>query len=525
MVAVFCAVFEIITFVQLVNLMFVIVLFTVLQSSQDVSQFDMDTTAADNSRVNQTTSDNLLESWPTTTQSDETETRFMLWLSFAEIYNEQIFDLLDPVMTARASRPSTLQLRDGDGRPYICGLREIHVSNVEEAWHLVQIGRENQHIASTRLNRASSRSHSIFTLRLIQVVDVDQPQYARVASLSFCDLAGSERNAASGNCNERMKEAGNINLSLMTLGRCIDALRKNQARRDQSAVAAPRASIIVPFRNSRLTRLFQSFLCGEGRVVMITNVSPCANVFDETLHAVNYSAIASQVLVGTSAPAQPHFSSILTVPAPSDKHKASVLGKHDAAGPTVKVQEKKRKCDATVREAEKTKNNETQPALPEESVEEEESSDEDVPETWNDERQRLVSAVKKLQDALSEERKSMAERETQIRKEVCEEMERQLVRVESKYQDITRRKEEILEEKYDRKMEIFKEAVHKSCKRQRNADDEDDFIPSIELHAAEVKISKFTEEVSDLKQKNVEIERSWQQPVKISANCHMSVML
>ena len=156
----------------------------------------------------------LLESWPSL-QSDDSSVRFMLWASFAEIYNEQIFDLLESsvVPAARSTRPSTLQLRDGDGRPYISGLREVQVVSAEEAWQLVQIGRENQHIAATRLNRASSRSHSIFMLRLIQVVNVDQPKYARVASLSFCDLAGSERNTAAGGCNERMKEAGNINLS------------------------------------------------------------------------------------------------------------------------------------------------------------------------------------------------------------------------------------------------------------------------------------------------------------------------
>jgi len=461
------------------------------RTSKDASE--MDTTC------DPTKHGDSFESWPSlihgsTTAilpAEDSNIRFMLWASFAEIYKEQIFDLLEvsTVSTGRQVRPSTLHLRDGDGRPYIAGLREVHVCSVEEAWRLVQIGRENQHIAATRLNRASSRSHSIFTLRLIQVADVDQPNVARVASLSFCDLAGSERNTTSCGFNERLKEANNINLSLMTLGRCIEALRKNQARRDQSAIA--RASIIVPFRDSRLTRMFQSFLCGEGRVIMITNISPCANVFDETLHAVNYSALASQVVVGPSAPLYAQSTSILMPHA--DKHKVPILGKHDAGVPTSKaVMEKKRKCD-TIQEMDKVEDTAKQHDEDECFVED----DEDAEDLWNEERQKLLSAIEKLQNLLNEQHQSKVGLETQIRAEVCEEMQKQLVRIEFEYQENIRRREEILEEKYDRKMEIYMEAVQKSCKRQRRADDED--LSSIDLHAAEVKLSKCVDEISELK--------------------------
>ena len=443
-------------------------------------------------------SEESLESWPSLIQAstsvvlnaEDSNIRFLLWASFAEIYNEQIFDLLDSVAvsTSRAARPSNLHLRDGDGRPYIRGLREVQVSSAEEAWRLVQIGRENQHIASTRLNRASSRSHSIFTLRLIQVVDVDQPSVARIASLSFCDLAGSERSTASGGCNERIKEAGNINLSLMTLGRCIEALRKNQARADQSSAA--RASIIVPFRNSRLTRMFQSFLCGEGRVVMITNVSPCANVFDETLHAVNYSALASQVVVGPSGPPATQSTSILIIPTEGVKRKTSLLGKHEGAAAASKVVvEKKLKCDATI---------------PEEEDEYVDASSEDVPDLSKDDREKkLLSAITLLQNELDEER----QKKNAIRAEVCEEMQRQLVKIENDFHESNRRAEEILESKYDRKMEIYMEAVKKSCKRQRRGDDEDDYIPSVELHAAEVKLSKYATEVDQFKNEIAKISK------------------
>jgi kinesin family protein 20 len=105
--------------------------------------------------------------------------------------------------------------------------------------------------------------------------------------LSFCDLAGSERYTKTQSIGDRIKEAGNINTSLLTLGRCITALRNNQVNKDHPQ--------IVPFRESRLTRIFQSFFSGKGRASMIVNINQNASTFDETLHALKYSAVAKQV--------------------------------------------------------------------------------------------------------------------------------------------------------------------------------------------------------------------------------------
>lgn len=105
--------------------------------------------------------------------------------------------------------------------------------------------------------------------------------------LSFCDLAGAERSTKTQGKGDRMKEAGNINTSLLTLGRCIQVLRHNQTNLDHPK--------LVPFRDSKLTRLFQSFFCGQGKAAMIVNINQCASMFDETLHALKYSAVAKQV--------------------------------------------------------------------------------------------------------------------------------------------------------------------------------------------------------------------------------------
>ncbi len=126
------------------------------------------------------------------------------------------------------------------------------------------------------------------------------------------DLAGSERSKNAQTTGVRLKEAGNINKSLMVLGQCMEALRSNQ-RRMAASLAAPGRGIldghnhgnlklaIVPFRHSKLTELFQDFFVGEreGRAVMIVNVNPYDTGFDENSHVMRFAALAKEV---TTAP-------------------------------------------------------------------------------------------------------------------------------------------------------------------------------------------------------------------------------
>merc|ERR1712142_829188 len=138
----------------------------------------------------------------------------------------------------------------------------------------------------------SSRSHCIFTISLVRIVDAPSPRVARTSMLHLVDLAGSERQKKAGSEGERLKESSNINTTLLTLGRCIQTMKYNQthpANKHQ----------MVPFRESRLTRLFQTFFQGKGRAMMIVNVNQLASTFDETLHAVKFSAIAKEVVILT----------------------------------------------------------------------------------------------------------------------------------------------------------------------------------------------------------------------------------
>uniref|UniRef100_A0A8C4DU92 Kinesin-like protein n=1 Tax=Dicentrarchus labrax TaxID=13489 RepID=A0A8C4DU92_DICLA len=215
--------------------------------------------------------------------------QFSIWVSFYEIYNEFLYDLLDASPSLQPRKRATLRLSDDkQGNPYVKDLTWIQVRSAEEAWRILRAGRRNQSFASTHLNQNSSRSHSIFSIRVLHVrPEADSAQAMHISELTVCDLAGSERCKEQRN-GERMKEANNINTSLLTLGRCIAALRHNQNNKS-------RPPQVVPFRDSKLTRVLQGFFCGRGNSSMVVNINPCASIYDETLQALKFSAIATQV--------------------------------------------------------------------------------------------------------------------------------------------------------------------------------------------------------------------------------------
>uniref|UniRef100_A0AAY5K7X1 Kinesin-like protein n=1 Tax=Esox lucius TaxID=8010 RepID=A0AAY5K7X1_ESOLU len=215
--------------------------------------------------------------------------QFSVWVSFFEIYNEFLYDLLEAPPSLQPRKRATLRLSDDkQGNPYVKDLTWVQVRTADEAWQVLKAGRKNQSFANTHLNHNSSRSHSIFSMRLLHVhQETGGGQATHISELSVCDLAGSERCKDQRN-GERMKEANNINTSLHTLGRCISALRHNQNNKS-------RPPQVVPFRDSKLTRVLQGFFCGRGRSSMVVNINPCASTYDETLQALKFSAIATQV--------------------------------------------------------------------------------------------------------------------------------------------------------------------------------------------------------------------------------------
>ncbi|XP_042623356.1 kinesin-like protein KIF20B isoform X3 [Cyprinus carpio] len=225
---------------------------------------------------------------------DTSNVKFSVWVSFCEIYNENIHDLLDVVPNG-SHRRNVLRLAQDEGNAFVKDLKWVQVNSAEEALKVVKIGRKNQSSSSTKLNNVSSRSHSIFSIRILRIEDVGVPRVQTISELSLCDLAGSERCAKTQNHGDRLKEAGNINTSLLTLGKCINALRLSQTQ--------PKIHQHIPFRESKLTHYFQGFFCGRGKACMIININQCASVYDETLNVLKFSALAQKVVVLNPKPA------------------------------------------------------------------------------------------------------------------------------------------------------------------------------------------------------------------------------
>jgi len=211
---------------------------------------------------------------------------YAVFVSYAEVYNEQVYDLL---VTMTGKRREAARLGEKNGEVYIRGVRHFRVFDTADALQLVSIGRRNRKVAATKSNHQSSRSHSLFTIKLIRQ-DVEMPEHTAISQFTIVDLAGSERYKKTDAAGMRIKEAGTINTSLMTLGKCLESMRSKQAGKSNSK--------IIPYRDSKLTRLFKHYLQGKGSISMVVNVANLNETFDETAHVLKFSALARKVTAG-----------------------------------------------------------------------------------------------------------------------------------------------------------------------------------------------------------------------------------
>lgn len=231
---------------------------------------------------------------------DDANYKYAVVVSYLEIYNELIYDLLVDL----DAQKEPLELKaDSKGRIGVSRLRDVTVTTYDQALQILEQGRQARQVAETKLNTDSSRSHSIFTIKLctvpkehvvpMKVVQADPGKYVRYTKLSIVDLAGSERAKRTNNQGARLQEASSINLSLTTFKRCMDALRFNQMH-------PTRPSKNVPYRESKMTRLFQDYFSGQGKASMIVNVNPQAADYDETSRVMKFSAVAQDIKTVTS---------------------------------------------------------------------------------------------------------------------------------------------------------------------------------------------------------------------------------
>ncbi|XP_072888744.1 kinesin-like protein KIF23 isoform X2 [Hemitrygon akajei] len=223
---------------------------------------------------------------------------YSVFVSYIEIYNNYLYDLLEeiPPDSIKPKPPQSKNLReDSNHNMYVSGCTEVEVKSTEEAFEVFWKGQKKRRIANTTLNRESSRSHSVFIIKLAQApldADGDNVLQAKdqtnVSQLSLVDLAGSERTTRTKAEGSRLREAGNINQSLMTLRTCIEVLRENQMYGTNK---------MVPYRDSKLTHLFKNYFDGEGKVRMIVCVNPKADDYEETLLVMRFAEMTQEVEV------------------------------------------------------------------------------------------------------------------------------------------------------------------------------------------------------------------------------------
>lgn len=206
-------------------------------------------------------------------------TAYRVTVSFIEIYNENIRDLLSETV-------EYLDLREDPIKgPIVAGVTEIETKSGAAVMELLHQGNARRSQASTAANEVSSRSHAVLQV-VVECKDRAPGTVAniKVGKLSLIDLAGSERAANTKNVGARLVEGANINRSLLALGNCINALGEKSNKGN-----------FVPYRDSKLTRLLKDSLGGNCRTVMIANVNPAESSFEETLNTLKYANRAKNI--------------------------------------------------------------------------------------------------------------------------------------------------------------------------------------------------------------------------------------
>ncbi|KAJ0962271.1 hypothetical protein J5N97_030099 [Dioscorea zingiberensis] len=211
---------------------------------------------------------------------------YSMKVTFLELYNEEITDLLvteehSRILDDKQKRSISL-MEDGKGGAIIRGLHEEVVYSANDIYNLLERGSAKRRTADTMLNKQSSRSHSIFSITIhVKEVTLGNEELIKCGRLNLVDLAGSENISKSGVREARAREAGEMNKSLLTLGRVITALVEHSGH--------------VPYRDSKLTRLLRDSLGGKSKTCIIATISPSVLCLEETLSTLDYAYRAKSI--------------------------------------------------------------------------------------------------------------------------------------------------------------------------------------------------------------------------------------
>lgn len=205
----------------------------------------------------------------------EDTVKFLVRVSYFEIYNEEIRDLLSK------NKDQCLEVKERpDIGVYVKDLSVYIANNADDMEKIMSLGNKNRSVGATAMNETSSRSHAIFSI-IIETssysFESTKTQHVKMGRLHLVDLAGSERQTKTGASGQRLKEASKINLSLSTLGNVISALVDGKCTH-------------IPYRNSKLTRILQDSLGGNSKTVMCATVGPASYNYEETISTLRYAS-------------------------------------------------------------------------------------------------------------------------------------------------------------------------------------------------------------------------------------------
>uniref|UniRef100_A0A915JI18 Kinesin-like protein n=1 Tax=Romanomermis culicivorax TaxID=13658 RepID=A0A915JI18_ROMCU len=219
---------------------------------------------------------------------NKSELRYSVKMSYMEIYNEIIRDLLQPSSDIVDIR------EDSAGAIQVAGLSEVQATSSKEVLNLLLHGNMRRTQEPTAANKTSSRSHAILQVTVVQSKKLSG-EYVKnsktVGRLFLIDLAGSERASHTKNTGQRLKEGAHINRSLLALGNVINTLTEKGAK-------------FVNYRDSKLTRLLKDSLGGHNRTVMIANISPASSQYEESKTTLIYANRAKNIINNVSKNSQ-----------------------------------------------------------------------------------------------------------------------------------------------------------------------------------------------------------------------------
>ncbi|PFH33838.1 putative Chromosome-associated kinesin KLP1 [Besnoitia besnoiti] len=253
-------------------------------------------------------------------QNTDPTKSFEVSCSMLEVYNEHVQDLLvKPNMRPKAG----LEIRESKVLGiYVEGLSKRAVNSYAGITKVIDEGTANRSIGATLMNATSSRAHTVVGIELQQITTMNGKQGRRSSVIHLVDLAGSEKNDQTHATGDRLKEGCAINKSLSALGNVISALADNAEGRGKSRV--------VPYRDSKLTRLLQNALGGSCKTVMLCALSPASSNYEETLSTLRYADRVKQVKNFAVVNEDPMLRLIRELREENEKLKALLEGKNGA---------------------------------------------------------------------------------------------------------------------------------------------------------------------------------------------------